>query len=227
MNAAKHSYVMRSFLLPDLKIWKMNTVQPELSWQTIDETETDIKLFALMLGNLIGCMKAAKEKASRNARGRSSRKAVELPPRPESPSTFSTISEDVMLRLALFPEHLERNGGVFMQEIYTYAMANTKKMESYMADAYDYLLKTKDHAIMLAAICFYVKWHCEYDPDTNVAILKDNISEQSLIKKLNFDKETVNEICEAAYDFERGRNEITTMRSFLHTLVINHFKRNV
>lgn len=201
--------------------------EPELSWQKPDQLEIDIQLFAIMLQDQLLCTRAASTKASRIPRKQATKQADTLAPRPKSPSCFERITSDVMLELCIFENHLKQKGREYMQEIYDFALTRSPKMEKHMQNTYASLLTTSDHVLMMAAIFFYIKWHLLCDTDTGTVQMKDTLAPNSFLRQLHFDVQTLGEIYEAAYAFERGRNEMTTMKSFVHTLVINHFKRVV
>lgn len=200
---------------------------PELFWRQPDDLEVRVQLFAIMLGDQFLASAAAQSKSSRQGR-RGSAKKTQTAPRPESPSCFNNIHHDPMLSLCLSPLRLNAHGTEYMREIYTFALACSPKMERYMKTTYETLLSTTDQAIMMAAIFFYVSWHFEYNEETGeISSNKKikNLPRGSLVETLNFDMDTLNEIYDAAYAFERGRNEMTTMKSFVHSLVTNHYKR--
>lgn len=113
-----------------------------------------------------------------------------------------------------------------MKEIHDFAMARSPKMERYMKATYTALLNTTDHVNMMAAIFFYVSWHLECSEETGeIHMNAKNATQNSILNTFKFDKETLNEIYDATYAFERGRNEMTTMKSFVHSLVTAHYKR--
>lgn len=201
---------------------------PELFWRQPDALEVRVQLFAIMLGDQLLASASAQSKSSHHGRRGSANKTKTTPPRPESPSCFNNINHDQMLLLCLSPLQLNAHGTEYMREIHTFAMACSPKMERYMKTSYEALLSTADHAIMMAAIFFYVSWHFEYNEETrgitNNKKVK-NLPRGSLVETLNFDSDTLNEIYDAAFAFERGRNEMTTMKSFVHSLVTNHYKR--
>lgn len=201
---------------------------PELFWRQPDPLEVRVQLFAIMLGDQLLASASAQSKSSRHTRRGSAKKISSTPPRPESPSCFHSIDHDSMLSLCLSPSQLNAHGVEYMKEIHTFVSACSPKMERYMKTTYESLLSTTDHAIMMAAIFFYVSWHFEYNEETGGISNNEkvkNLPHGSLLETLNFDMDTLNEIYDAAYAFERGRNEMTTMKSFVHSLVTNHYKR--
>lgn len=200
---------------------------PELFWRQPDPLEVRVQLFAIMLGDQLLASAAAQSKSSRHGR-RASAKKTQTTPRPESPSCFTNIDHDPMLSLCLSPSQLNAHGTEYMKEIHAFVLACSPKMERYMKTTYEALLSTTDHAIMMAAIFFYVSWHFEYNEETGEIFKNEkvmNLPHGNLLETLNFDIDTLNEIYDAAYAFERGRNEMTTMKSFVHSLVTNHYKR--
>ena len=199
---------------------------PELFWRQPDPLEVRVQLFAIMLGDQRLASAAAQSKSSRHGRRGSAKKVQVTPSRPESPSCFWNADQDPILSLCLSPSTLSARGGAYMKEIHDFAMARSPKMERYMKATYTALLNTTDHVNMMAAIFFYVSWHLECSEETGeIHMNAKNATQNSILNTFKFDKETLNEIYDATYAFERGRNEMTTMKSFVHSLVTAHYKR--
>jgi hypothetical protein len=198
---------------------------PELFWCEPDPLEVRVQLLAIMLGDQLIASASVHSKSNRHGRSTSAKKATTPKRRPPSPSCFSA-DQDTMLSLCLSPTILNERGTKYMKEIYDFALARSPNMESYMKTSYGALLTTEDHVIMMAAIFVYVCWHLECNEETGVIQMNaKNATQDSLLKTLTFDTETLNEIYDATFAFERGRNEMTTMKSFVHSLVTAHYKR--
>lgn len=199
---------------------------PELFWCQPDELEVRVQLFAIMLGDQLLASASARSKSKRHGRHGAAKKSQVAPSRPESPSCFSSAHQDPMLSLCLSPAILNAHGAEYMKEIYDFAMAKSPKMENYMKATYETLLNTADHVNMMAAVFFYVSWHLECSEETGeINMTTTNVTERSLLKTLKFDIDSLTEIYDATLAFERGRNEMTTMKSFVHSLVTAHYKR--
>lgn len=185
--------------------------------------EVRVQWFAIMLGDQILCSAAAAQKF---AKRRAAKKEEGASSTSSSVSCLSKVTADPMLEFTLWPGWLDANGGACMREIVDYAKKTSPKMEQYMLDAYATLLQTEDHLYMMAAIFYYVSWMCTYDPQTSTITARKAPPPHSFLRTyLILDATTTKEVCAACYDFERGRNQMTSFPSFVHTLVTNHYKR--
>ena len=200
---------------------------PSLYFEEPSVDEVRVQWFAIMLGDQILCSNAALQKfpigKTRGPKAKESSKET----RSASPSCLTDIGKkDPMLEFTLSPEWLDANGKACVREIVNYAKTTSPKMEQYMLDAYNTLLQTEDHLCMMAAIFFYASWLCTFDPQTStITGCKAPPPDSFLSTYLVLDHDTKEEICSACYAFERGRNQMTSFPSFVHTLVTNHFKR--
>lgn len=182
-----------------------------------------VQWFAIMLGDQILCSAAAAQKFAKKRTPKTGEGAT---PKSSSVSCLSEIKADPLLEFTLWPDWLNANGKAFMVEIVNYAKKTSPKMEQYMLDAYNTLLQTEDHLYMMAAIFYYVSWMFTYDPQTFTITARNAPPPDSFLRTyLTLDAATTKEVCAACYDFERGRNQMISFPSFVHTLVTNHFKR--
>ena len=196
---------------------------PTLFFEEPDADEVRVQLFAIMLGDQILCSTAA-QKGSKPRKKTTETGTTQR--RPESPSCMDRAKRDTMLRFALWPDWLQQNGAECMKEIVDYAMKTSPKMEEYMKDSYKVLLETDDHLLMMAAIFFYIYWLCDYDSQTRQVLSRKQPPQNSFLhSKFVLDPKTVANLCDACYAFERGRDQMTSFPSFVHTFVTNHFKR--
>lgn len=199
---------------------------PTLYFEEPNVDEVRVQWFAIMLGDQILCSNAAAQKFAPGKKRTPKAKEEGGGVRCASPSCLTDISKDSMLEFTLSPEWLNANGEACMKEIVDYAKKTSPKMEQYMLDAYNTLLETKDHLYMMAAIFFYASWMCTYDSQTStITAYKSPPPRSFLTTYLVMDDATKEEVCSACYAFERGRNQMTSFPSFVHTLVTNHFKR--
>lgn len=197
-----------------------------LYFEEPSDNEVRVQWFAIMLGDQILCSSAAARKFPLPKKRASKTKESGKQQRSESPSCLTNISRDPLLEFTLSPEWLDKNGRACMEEIVNYAKNASLKMEKYMVDAYNTLLKTEDHLYMMAAMFFYASWLCTFDPQTGTITQCIPAPPNSFLSTyLVLDETTKVEICSACYAFERGQNQMTSFSSFVHTLVTNHFKR--
>lgn len=197
-----------------------------LYFEKPSDNEVRVQWFAIMLGDQILCSSAAAQKFPAPKKRAVKVKEPRAQQRSESPSCLTNIGKIPMLEFTLSPEWLNKNGRACMEEIVDYAKKTSPKMEEYMIDAYNTLLKTDDHLYMMAAMFFYASWLCTYDPQTATVTDSQSPPPNSFLSTyLVLDDITKVEICSACYAFERGRNQMTSFSSFVHTLVTNYFKR--
>ena len=212
-------------VVPVAPVALMEERRPSLYFEEPSLDEVRVQWFAIMLGDQILCSHAAAMKFS-HGKKRAKQKQTSQDCRPISTSCLDSVVSDPLLHFTLWPDWLDANGARCMKEVVAYAMRTSPKMEQYMKDAYDTLLQTEDHLYMMAAIFFYISWLCSYDAQTKTVTARRDPPPNSFLQTyLKLDNTTLAEICSACYAFERGRDQMTSFPSFVHTLVTNHFKR--
>lgn len=199
---------------------------PKLFFEQPDAGQVRVQLFGIMLGNQILRNRAAAQKGGAKTKRKAPDGMEGQPPRQKSDSIMNKAKEDTLLRFALWPEWLNKNGKSSIREIVDFAMQTSPKMESFMIEAYNHLLETDDHLCMMAAIFFYIYWWCDFDHQTESLLSrKPSPPDSFLSTTLVLDEETVRNMCSACYAFERGQRKMTSFPSFVHTFVTMHFKR--
>lgn len=198
---------------------------PVLSFAPPEEIEVRKQLFGTMLcDQLEATNSVARTKESRK------RKIARVPDYASQWCQGSNIKKDPLLRLALFSDaDTDKEISQSCKIICDYVRRTSSNMPSYMRDAYAALAKTEDHILQIAAIYFFVYWHIDYDYDTDICTLKrsDDVKARQLLRQLGFKNHQSAMLClhRACTNFEHGKDEVSTMMSFVHTLVCTRWKK--
>lgn len=198
---------------------------PVLSFAPPEEIEVRKQLFGTMLcDQLEATNSVARTKESRK------RKIARVPDYASQWCQGPNIKKDPLLRLALFSDaDTDKEISQSCKIICDYVRRTSSDMPSYMRDAYAALAKTEDHILQIAAIYFFVYWHVDYDYDTDICTLKksDDAKARQLLRQLGFKNNQSAMLClhRACTNFEHGRDDVSTMMSFVHTLVCRRWKK--
>ena len=115
--------------------------------------------------------------------------------------------------------------------VVAYVQRTSPDIPVYVRDAYTALQHTDDHILQLASLYFFVYWHVHYDPlEHQFTLMPPNDPEGArLLRSLGFDanQDAMASVHAACSGFERGRGDVSTMMSFVHTLVCMRWKKLV
>lgn len=198
---------------------------PALSFDSPDDIEVHKQLFGIMLGDQLSASNSvARTKESRKRK----RDTV-----PSSAACFQgdAVRNDPVLRLALYSDAKTDADIVRLSTgVCDFVRRTSGNIPSYMRDAYAALAKTvEDHILQLAAIYFFVYWHIDCNPDTDLCTLvrSDDAKARDMLCELNYENNQSAMLCvhRACSNFEHGVGDATTMMSFVHTMVCNRWKR--
>ena len=141
----------------------------------------------------------------------------------------ATVAADPVLRLALFHDaEADARLVAGARQVVAYVQRTSPNMPMYMRDAYTALQHTEDHILQLAALYFFVYWHVQCDAACHRFTLTPpaDPAGAALLDSFGFagQQSAMASVHAACAGFERGRGDVSTMMSFVHTLVCTRWK---
>ena len=140
------------------------------------------------------------------------------------------MSADPVLRLALFTDPATDASIVrHSNAVCDFVRRTSPNQPAYIRDAYKALRNTEDHILQLACIYFFVYWFVDRAEDSNTCVLRQPQDPQArrTLTALGFRDHPSALLCvhTACKDYEYGKAGVTTMTSFVHTMVGNRWRR--
>lgn len=197
-----------------------------LSFAHPDPLEVRKQLFGIMLCDQLEASNSVSVKTVESRK----RKRDHVPPSAAACFQGPIVAADPVLRLALFHDaKAQKTLTDGARAVVAYVQQTSPNMPIYIRDAYTALQHTKDHILQLASLYFFVYWHVHHDPLQHRFTLvppKDDGAAR-LLCSLGFDnnQDAMANVHEACTGFERGRGDVSTMMSFVHTLVCTRWKK--
>ena len=195
-----------------------------LSFAPPDDMEVRWQLFGILLCDQF-------EAANSVPRTKDSRKRkVAEVPEPAARCFQEGVSEDPVLRLALFSDP-KTDADIIRHSnaVCDYVLRTSPKLPAYIRDAYTALKDTEDHILQIACLYFFVYWFTEYDEDSGECTLRrpEDAQARQTLEALGFrgDASALLYVRTACRDYEYGKAGVTTMTSFVHTTVGHRWRR--
>ena len=204
----------------------MSSSSSALSFAQPDPLEVRKRLFGIMLGDQLEASNSVPITTGESRK----RKRDRVPAAAAACFQGPTVAADPVLRLALFHDaKAQAKLADGSRAVVAYVQRTSPDIPVYVRDAYTALQHTDDHILQLASLYFFVYWHVHYDPLEHQFTLTPPKDPEGarLLQSLGFDanQDAMASVHAACSGFERGRGDVSTMMSFVHTLVCMRWKK--